>query len=87
MILRIMDLIPYPFIPIQFHCNYTRKEKSIILQKLRFNKFCLTHMSERENGERFPDVFSSSFRNKLDSLAKDICSPLKDAKYLIGYTF
>ena len=28
-----------------------------------------------------------SFRNKLDSLAKDICSPLKDAKYLIGYTF
>ena len=42
---------------------------------------------KRDKGERFPDVFSSEFENQLDTLAKKICTPLRDAKYCLGYTF
>lgn len=85
------DFKNYGFNTIPFH-SYTvplqlyEERKIYYIAKIKVQQICLTHM-KRENGERFPDVFSSSFRNKLDSLAKDVCSPLKDAKYLIGYTF
>ena len=44
------------------------------------------HM-KRDRGDRFPDVFAYEFESKLDALAKKTCSPLRDAKYFLGYTF
>jgi hypothetical protein len=46
----------------------------------------MMHM-KLDKGDRFPDVFSEAFYNKLDALAKKTCEPLRDAKYCLGYTF
>ena len=42
---------------------------------------------DRASGAKFPDVFSPGFRDKLDRLAKKTCTPLRDAKYCLGYAY
>ena len=36
---------------------------------------------------KFPDVFSSQFRERADRIAKEYCSKHKDNKYFLGYTY
>lgn len=87
----VKDFKDYGFNTIPFHAynvplRLYEERQIYYVAKIKVQQICLMHM-KRENGERFPDVFASEFKNKLDSLTKKICSPLRDAKYCLGYTF
>lgn len=85
------DFKSYGFNTIPFHAYsvplplYEEREIYYIA-KIKVESISMRHMN-RANGARFPDVFSSEFEQKLDALTKKVCAPLRDAKYLLGYTF
>ena len=70
----VKDFKDYGFNTIPFHA-YTvplelYDERQIYyVAKIKSQQICLMHM-KRDKGERFPDVFSSEFENKLDTLVK-----------------
>lgn len=87
----VADFKDYGFNTIPFHAYnvpYELYEEREIyyVAKIKVEQICLMHM-KRNKGQRFPDVFSAEFRKKLDALAKKTCTPLRDAKYCLGYTF
>ncbi|MEM9282756.1 MAG: hypothetical protein AAGA96_13090 [Verrucomicrobiota bacterium] len=87
----VQDFKDYGFNTIPFHSytvplNLYEEREIYYIAKIKSQQICLTHM-KRDKGERFPDVFSTEFEDKLDTLTKKICTPLRDAKYLLGYTF
>ncbi len=87
----VKDFQDYAFNTIPFHAYSTplhlyEKRKIYYVAKIKVQNISLMQMN-RARGDRFPDVFSVSFRNKLDDLAKKICTPLRDAKYCLGYAY
>ena len=81
----------YGFNTIPFHAysvplDLYEEREIYYVAKIKSQQICLTHM-KRDKGERFPDVFSNEFRSKLNALTKQICTPLREAKYCLGYTF
>ncbi|MEM9701082.1 MAG: hypothetical protein AAF907_01405 [Planctomycetota bacterium] len=87
----VKDFKDYAFNTIPFHAYSTPlelyEERQIhYVAKIKVQSISLTQMN-RQRGDRFPDVFSPSFRDKLDALAKRVCTPLRDAKYCLGYAY
>lgn len=87
----VKDFKDYAFNTIPFHAYSTplhlyEKRKIYYVAKIKVQSISLMQMNRR-TGDRFPDVFSTSFRDKLDRLAKKICTPLRDAKYCLGYAY
>lgn len=87
----VQDFKSYAFNTIPFHAYSTPlklyEERGIYyVAKLKVQSISLMQMN-REGGARFPDVFSMSFRDKLDDLAKKTCTPLRNAKYCLGYAY
>jgi hypothetical protein len=87
----VKDFKDYAFNTIPFHAYSTplhlyEERKIYYVAKIKVQSISLMQMNRRR-GARFPDVFSTSFRDKLDGLAKKICTPLRDAKYCLGYTY
>ena len=87
----VKDFKDYAFNTIPFHAYSTPlklyEERGIYyVAKIKVQSISLMGMN-RANGARFPDVFSSEFQNKLDALAKRTCTPLRDAKYCLGYAY
>ena len=87
----VKDFKDYSFNTIPFHAYSTPLElyeerKIYYLAKIKVQSISLMGMN-RAKGARFPDVFSESFRGKLDALAKKTCTPLRDAKYCLGYAY
>ena len=87
----VKDFKDYAFNTIPFHAYSTPLElyeerKIYYVAKIKVQSISLMGMNRR-NGGRFPDVFSASFREKLDRLAKRTCTPLRDAKYCLGYAY
>ena len=87
----VKDFKDYAFNTIPFHAYSTPlhlyEERGIYyVAKIKVQNISLMQMN-RARGARFPDVFSASFRDKLDSLAKRTCTPLRDAKYCLGYAY
>ena len=87
----VKDFKDYGFNTIPFHAynvpmGLYDERQIYYVAKIKVQEISLMHM-KRGKGERFPDVFSSEFENKLDTLTKRICTLLRDAKYCLGYTF
>ncbi|MGC6424473.1 MAG: hypothetical protein ACON4O_05740 [Lentimonas sp.] len=87
----VADFKAYGFNTIPFHAynvplSLYEERKIYYVAKLQSQQISLNHM-KREKGERFPDVFSHAFVEKLEAKTRKICTPLRDAKYCIGYTF
>ena len=87
----VKDFKDYAFNTIPFHAYSTplqlyEERKIFYVAKIKVQSISLMQMN-RANGARFPDVFSASFREKLDGLAKRTCTPLRDAKYCLGYAY
>lgn len=87
----VSDFKDYGFNTIPFHAYNVPLElyderQIYYVAKIKVQEICLMHM-KRDRGDRFPDVFAYEFESKLDALAKKTCSPLRDAKYFLGYTF
>jgi len=87
----VKDFKDYAFNTIPFHAystplNLYEKRGIYYVAKIKVQSISLMGMN-RANGARFPDVFSSEFQNKLDALAKRTCTPLRDAKYCLGYAY
>ena len=87
----VKDFRDYAFNTIPFHAYSTplqlyEQRKIYYVAKIKVQSISLMGMN-RARGARFPDVFSKSFRDKLDNLAKRTCTPLRDAKYCLGYTY
>ena len=81
----------YAFNTIPFHAYSTplqlyEKREIYYVAKIKVQSISLMQMN-RARGHRFPDVFAASFRDKLDGLAKRTCTPLRDAKYCLGYAY
>ena len=75
----VKDFKDYGFNTIPFHAYNVPLElyderQIYYVAKIKVQEICLMHM-KRDNGERFPDVFSSEFENKLDTQTKKICPP------------
>ena len=87
----VKDFKDYAFNTIPFHAystplDFYEKRKIYYVAKIKVQSISLMGMNRRR-GDRFPDVFSTSFRDKLDALAKKTCTPLRDAKYCLGYAY
>ena len=87
----VKDFKDYSFNTIPFHAYSTPlhlyEERGIYyVAKIKVQSISLMQMN-RAKGARFPDVFSESFRDKLDGLAKKTCEPLREAKYCLGYAY
>ena len=87
----VKDFKDYEFNTIPFHAYSTplqlyERRKIYYVAKIKVQSISLMQMN-RLRGDRFPDVFSTGFRDKLDRLAKRICAPLRDAKYCLGYAY
>ena len=87
----VKDFKDYSFNTIPFHAYSTplslyEKRKIYYVAKIKVQSISLMGMN-RANGAKFPDVFSTEFRDKLDALAKRTCTPLRDAKYCLGYAY
>ena len=87
----VKDFKDYSFNTIPFHAYSTpldlyEKRGIYYVAKIKVQSISLMGMNRRK-GDRFPDVFSENFRSKLDSLAKKTCTPLRDAKYCLGYAY
>ncbi|MEM9646458.1 MAG: hypothetical protein AAF989_15810, partial [Planctomycetota bacterium] len=87
----VKDFTDHAFNTIPFHAYSTplhlyEKRKIYYVAKIKVQNISLMQMN-RAKGDRFPDVFSMSFRDKLDRLAKKVCTPLRDAKYCLGYAY
>ncbi|MEM6688809.1 MAG: hypothetical protein AAF664_05240, partial [Planctomycetota bacterium] len=87
----VKDFKDYGFNTIPFHAYSTplhlyEKRKIHFVAKIKVQNISLMQMN-RANGARFPDVFSESFRARLDEVAKKICTPLRDSKYCLGYAY
>ena len=87
----VKDFKDYSFNTIPFHAYSTpldlyEKRGIYYVAKIKVQSISLMQMN-RAKGARFPDVFSASFRDKLDALAKRTCTPLRDAKYCLGYAY
>lgn len=87
----VKDFKDYAFNTIPFHAYSTplhlyEKRKIYYVAKIKVENISLMQMN-RARGDRFPDVYSTSFRDKLDSLAKKTCTPLRNAKYCLGYAY
>ncbi|MEM6366369.1 MAG: hypothetical protein AAF745_18225, partial [Planctomycetota bacterium] len=85
----VSDFQENAFNTIPFHAYSTPlqlyEERQIYyVAKIKVQSISLMQMN-RANGARFPDVFSAGFRDKLDRLAQKVCTPLRDAKYCLGY--
>ncbi|MEM6777297.1 MAG: hypothetical protein AAF670_06545 [Planctomycetota bacterium] len=85
------DFKDYGFNTIPFHAYSTPldlyEEREIYyVAKIKVQSISLMQMN-RAKGARFPDVFSDSFEEKLDRLAERVCTPLRDAKYCLGYAY
>ncbi|MEL6106828.1 MAG: PVC-type heme-binding CxxCH protein [Planctomycetota bacterium] len=85
------DFQDYGFNTIPFHAystplNLYEERKIYYVAKIKVQNISLMQMN-RAKGDRFPDVFSATFREKLDTVAKRVCRPLRDAKYCLGYTY
>lgn len=87
----VKDFKDHAFNTIPFHAYSTplhhyEERKIYYVAKIKVQNISLQSMN-RTRGNRFPDVFSAEFRSKLDELAKRTCSPLRDAKYCLGYSY
>ena len=85
------DFRNYAFNTIPFHAYSTPLElyenrEIYYVAKIKVQSISLMQM-DRASGAKFPDVFSPGFRDKLDRLAKKTCTPLRDAKYCLGYAY
>lgn len=87
----VKDFKDHAFNTIPFHAYSTplhhyEERKIYYVAKIKVQNISLQSMN-RARGHRFPDVCSEAFRNKLDALAKRTCTPLRDAKYCLGYSY
>ena len=87
----VKDFKDYAFNTIPFHAystplNLYEERQIYYVAKIKVQSISLMQMNRR-TGARFPDVFSTSFRAKLDGLTKRTCTPLRDAKYCLGYAY
>jgi len=87
----VADFEDYGFNTIPFHAynvplSLYEERQIYYVAKIKVQQICLMHM-KRNKGQRFPDVFSPAFQTKLDTLARKTCTPLRGAKYCMGYTF
>jgi hypothetical protein len=81
----------YGFNTIPFHAynvplSLYEEREIYYVAKIKSQQICLMHM-KRKKGERFPDVFSDDFAGDLEAKVQKICTPLREAKYCLGYTF
>ena len=87
----VKDFKDYSFNTIPFHAystplEYYEERKIFYVAKIKVQNISLMQMN-RARGDRFPDVFSAEFREKLDRVAKRVCTPLRNAKYCLGYSY
>ncbi|MEM9366021.1 MAG: hypothetical protein AAGD07_08480 [Planctomycetota bacterium] len=87
----VKDFKDHAFNTIPFHAystplNLYEERQIYYVAKIKVQNISLMQMN-RARGARFPDVFSTDFREKLDVLAKRICTPLREAKYCLGYSY
>ncbi|MEL7497442.1 MAG: hypothetical protein AAFN77_07510 [Planctomycetota bacterium] len=87
----VKDFKDYSFNTIPFHAYSTplkfyEERKIFYVAKIKVQNISLMQMN-RNRGDRFPDVFSSEFRELLDGDAKKVCTPLRNAKYCLGYSY